>query len=128
MKKLVISLIILLSFYVLGFSQASNNLDSIIIYKGEKAGTGTGVDIVKLGVGETITVTAKGVDVNGNEVCMAPTWKSDEEIDLYFVEGKGKTIRAKLVEPPALMCFFEVVVIKENGEKVTAQVTVQEKK
>jgi len=128
MKKLVVSFIVLVSFCALGFTQASNNLDSIIIYKGEKAGTGTGVDIVKLAVGETITVTAKGVDVNGNEVCIAPTWKSDEEIKLYAVEGKGKTIKAKLVKSPALMCFFEVVVVKENGEKVTAQVTVQKKK
>ncbi|MFO7890322.1 MAG: hypothetical protein R6V04_08280 [bacterium] len=36
--------------------------------------------------------------------------------------------KVKLQESPSLMCFFEVVVIREDGEKITGQVTVQEEK
>lgn len=128
MKKVILTAIMLISFCTVLFAQAPNSLESILIYQGESAGTGTGLGIVKLGLGEKITVTAKGVDADGNEVCMAPTWKSDQELHISPVEGKGKTVEVTLKESPSLMCFFEVVVEKKNGEKVTGQVTVQEKK
>lgn len=48
-------------------------LAQIIIYKGETAGTGPGISVLKMTVGEEITVTAKGIDSEGKEVPIWPT-------------------------------------------------------
>jgi hypothetical protein len=128
MKKLWFGTFVFLicSFFLL--SQAPNNLDSIIIYKGEVAGTGPGLSVIKMALDEVVTVIAKGVDAEGNEVLIAPTWKADKELTIIQVEGKGKTVKIKLKEAPAVAAYFECVKIREDGKKITAGVAVELKK
>ncbi|MEW6508286.1 MAG: hypothetical protein AB1432_11130 [Bacteroidota bacterium] len=95
-------------------------LDQIIIYKGEIAGTGTGITSFKLVVGEEITVTAKGVDKEGNEVLIWPTWKADKELSIRVVEGRSKTAVVKALKEGAPV-FFSAVYLTDEGRKVTGE-------
>jgi uncharacterized protein YpmB len=95
-------------------------LDHIIIYKGEIAGTGTGITSFKLVVGEEITVTAKGVDKEGNEVLIWPTWKADKELSIRVVEGRSKTAVVKALKDGAPV-FFSAVYLTDEGKKVTGE-------
>ncbi|MCX8015450.1 MAG: hypothetical protein N2748_05470, partial [candidate division WOR-3 bacterium] len=93
-------------------------LAQIIIYKGETAGTGTGITTFKMTIGEEMTVTAKGVDKEGNEVPIWPTWKADKELSIRVVEGRSKTAVVKALKEGAPV-FFEAVYITDDGKKVT---------
>ncbi|MDO9339209.1 MAG: hypothetical protein Q7T72_01615 [Bacteroidales bacterium] len=95
-------------------------LSQIIIYKGEVAGTGTGITTFKLTVGDEITVTTKGVDENGNDVPIWPTWKADKELSIRVVEGRSKTIVVKALKEGAPL-FFSAVYITDDGKKVTGE-------
>jgi hypothetical protein len=110
------------------WAQAPNSLDSILVYKGETPGTGPGVSVIKLAVGEEVVLVAKGVDSEGKEVPIAPTWKADKEIALITVEGKGRCIRIRLKEAPSVSAYVTVVVIREDGKKVSTDVAVEAKK
>jgi hypothetical protein len=110
------------------WAQAPNSLDSILVYKGETPGTGPGVSVLKLAVGEEVVLVAKGVDSEGKEVPIAPTWKADKEITLITVEGKGRCIRIRLKEAPSVSAYVTVVVIREDGKKVSTDVAVEAKK
>ncbi|MCL4512335.1 MAG: hypothetical protein M1470_14940 [Bacteroidetes bacterium] len=96
-------------------------LTQIIIYKGEVAGTGTGINAFKLMVGEEITVTAKGIDKEGNDVPIWPTWKSDKELSIRVVEGRSKTAIVKALKEGA-PAYFSAVYITDDGKKVTGGV------
>ncbi len=96
-------------------------LSNIIIYKGETAGTGTGMTTFKLVVGEEMTVTAKGVDSEGNEVPIWPTWKADKELSIRVVEGRSKTAVVKALKDGAPV-YFSAVYITDDGKKVTGEV------
>ncbi len=109
----------------LAFGQASNSLDSIAVYKGETPGTGPGVSVIKLNVGEEVTLVAKGLDSDGKEVFIAPTWKADKEIALITVEGKGRSIRARLKEAPSVTAFLTVVVIRDDGKKISTDISIE---
>lgn len=100
--------------------QKHRPLTQIIIYKGEVAGTGTGITTFKLAVGEEITVTAKGVDENGNDVPIWPTWKADKELSIRVVEGRSKTAVVKALKEGAPV-FFSAVYITDEGKKVTGE-------
>lgn len=93
-------------------------LSQIIIYKGETAGTGTGITFFKLTVGEEMTVTAKGVDAEGKEVPIWPTWKADKELSIQVVEGRSKTAIVKALKEGAPV-FFSAVYITDDGKKAT---------
>jgi len=110
------------------WAQAPNSLDSILVYKGETPGTGPGVSVLKLAVGEEVVLVAKGVDSEGKEVPIAPTWKADKEITLITVEGKGRCIRIRLKEAPSVSAYVTVVVIREDRKKVSTDVAVEAKK
>jgi len=101
--------------------QKQGPLNQIIIYKGEVAGTGTGITTFKLVVGEEITVTAKGVDENGNDVPIWPTWKADKELSIRVVEGRSKTAVVKALKEGAPI-FFSAVYITDEGKKVSGDV------
>lgn len=101
--------------------QKHGPLTQIIIYKGEVAETGTGITTFKLVVGEEITVTAKGVDENGNDVPIWPTWKADKELSIRVVEGRSKTAIVKALKEGAPV-FFSAVYITDEGKKVTGEV------
>ncbi len=121
--------VILISALIMGFLMISVSLSQekhgplsqIIIYKGETAGTGTGITTFKLTVGEEITVTAKGVDSEGNEVPIWPTWKADKELSIHVVEGRSKTAIVKALKEGAPLYFYAVY-ITDEGKKVTGEV------
>lgn len=92
-------------------------LTQIIIYKGETAGTGVGITTFKLTVGEEMTVTAKGVDKEGNDVPIWPTWKADKELSIRVVEGRSKTAVVKALKEGT--SFFSAVYITDDGKKAT---------
>lgn len=96
-------------------------LTQIIIFKGETAGTGTGITTFKLIVGEEITVTAKGVDENGKDVPIWPTWKADKELSIRVVEGRSKTAVVKALKKGAPV-FFSAAYITDDGKKVSGEV------
>lgn len=129
---MVKKLLVLFSVIVLGlvslWAQAPSSLDSILVYKGETPGTGSGVSVLKLGVGEEVVLVAKGVDSEGKEVLIAPTWKADKEISLITVEGKGRCIKIRLKEAPSVAAYVTVVVIRDDGKKVSTDVAVELKK
>ncbi len=126
-KALVVISLVGLVFISLS-AQAPGSLDSIIVYKGEIPGTGPGVSVLKLAVGEEIVLVAKGVDSEGKEVPIAPTWKADKEISLIPVEGKGRCIKAKLKEAPSVAAYVTVVVIRDDGKKISTDVAIEVKK
>lgn len=95
-------------------------LTQIIIYKGETAGTGTGITAFKLTVGEEMTVTAKGVDEGGNDVPIWPTWKADKELSIRVIEGRSKTVIVKALKEGAPV-FFSAVYITDDGKKVSGE-------
>ncbi len=125
-------LLMLFSVMVLGlvslWAQAPTSLDLIIVYKGETPGTGPGVSVLRLAVGEEVILVAKGVDSEGKEVLIAPTWKADKEISLITVEGKGRCTKVRLKEAPAGLAFVTVVVIRDDGKKVSTDIAVELKK
>ncbi|MCX7991319.1 MAG: hypothetical protein N2999_04680 [Proteobacteria bacterium] len=100
------------------FSQEKHRSPShIIVYKGETAGTGPGIGVLKMNIGEEITVTAAGFDSEGKEVPIWPTWKADKELSIRVVEGKSKSAVIKaLKEGPS---FFEAIYITEEGKKIS---------
>jgi uncharacterized protein YpmB len=103
------------------FSQEKHGpLAQIIIYKGETAGTGPGITTFKLTVGEEMTVTAKGVDAEGKEVPIWPTWKADKELSIRVVEGRSKTAVVKASKEGAPV-FFSAIYITDEGKKVTGE-------
>lgn len=103
------------------FSQEKHDpLPLIIIYKGETPGTGPGMGTFKLTVGEEMTVTAKGVDSEGKEVPIWPTWKADKELSIRVVEGRSKTAVVKALKEGAPV-FFTAVYITDEGKKVTGE-------
>ncbi len=104
------------------WAQAPNELDSILVYKGETPGTGPGVSVLKLSVGEEVVLVAKGVNSEGKEVLIAPTWKADKEVSLIPVEGKGRCIKVRLKEAPSVAAYVTVVVIREDGKKISTDV------
>lgn len=95
-------------------------LTQIIIYKGETAGTATGITTFKLIVGEEITVTAKGVDENGKDVPIWPTWKADNELSIRVVEGRSKTAVVKALKKGTPV-FFSAVYITDDGKKISGE-------
>ena len=115
------AILILLS-SVSAYSQEKHGpLAQIIIYKGEAAGTGTGITTFKLTVGEEMTVTAKGVDKEGNDVPIWPTWKADKELSIRVVEGRSKTAIVKAIKEVGGAVFFSAVYITDDGKKVTGE-------
>ncbi|MGQ9618080.1 MAG: hypothetical protein ACUVUG_03850 [Candidatus Aminicenantia bacterium] len=124
------SIFISVLFLSFGFlsAQAPNSLDSILVYKGETPGTGPGVSVLKLSVGEELELVAKGVDSEGKEVLIAPTWKADKEIALIAIEGKGRCIKIRLKEAPSVAAYITVVVIRDDGKKVSTDIAVEVKK
>jgi len=58
----------------------------------------------KTTVGGTVTLTAKGVDKEGREVSINPTWKSDAEGEVSPNVGKTVTFQAL----KSGVCFVEV--------------------
>lgn len=95
-------------------------LTQIIIYKDETAGTGTGITTFKLTVGEEMTVTAKGVDENGKDVPIWPTWKADKELSIRVIEGRSKTAVVKALKDGAPL-FFSAVYVTDDGKKVRGE-------
>ena len=95
-------------------------LIQIIIYKGEVAGTGVGLTTFKLTVGEEMTVTAKGVDKEGKDVPIWPTWKADKELSIRVVEGRSKTAVVKALKEGAPV-FFSALYITDDGKKVSGE-------
>ena len=115
--------VILVAFSMLtAYSQAKDGpLTQIIIYKGEVAGTGTGITTFKFMVGDEMTVTAKGVDADGHDVPVCPTWKADKELSIKVVEGRSKTAVVKALKEGAPV-FFSAVYITDDGKKVIGEV------
>jgi len=95
-------------------------LSQIILFKGEKAGTGTGIVSFKLKVGEEMTVTAQGVDKDGQDVPIWPTWKAEKELSIKVVEGRSKTVVIKALKEGAPL-FFSAIYITDEGKKVVGE-------
>ena len=120
---IIMGAVVLVAFPVLtAYSQAKHGpLTQIIIYKGEVAGTGTGITTFKFTVGDEMTVTAKGVDADGHDVPVWPTWKADKELSVKVVEGRSKTAVVKALKEGAPV-FFSAVYITDDGKKVIGEV------
>ena len=110
--------LIVFSFNISFSQEKSSSPEQIIIYKGETAGTGTGMSSFKLTVGEEIIVTAKGIDLEGKEVPIWPTWKADKELSIRVVEGRSKTAVIKALKEGAPV-FIEAIYITDDGKKIT---------
>lgn len=127
-KKNTIHVLVLVGAIILGILSASTvysqtqagQLSQIILYKGDVAGTGTGINSFKLTVGEEIKVTAKGVDTEGKEVNIWPTWKVDKELSILVVEGRSKTIVVKALKEGAPL-FISAIYITDEGKKVKGE-------
>lgn len=124
-KHIILILVGAVIFASLFFSTALGQekhgpLAQIIIYKGETAGTGVGITTFKLTVGEEMAVTAKGVDEEGNDVPIWPTWKADKELSIRVVEGRSKTAMVKALKEGAPV-FFSAVYVTDDGKKVTGE-------
>ena len=118
MKRLIIGLVVFcMGFAVLGYA---GNLDSIILYFGDKPGTGVGINAFKLVVGEEMTITATGVDTAGIDVPIWPTWKADRELSIKVVEGRSKTVVVKALKAGAPL-FITAIYIDDNGKKFTGE-------
>ena len=119
---IIMGAVVLVAFPVLtAYSQAKDGpLTQIIIYKGEVAGTGTGITTFKFMVGDEMTVTAKGVDADGHDVPVWPTWKADKELSIKVVEGRSKTVAVKALKPGAPL-FITAIYITDDGKKVTGE-------
>lgn len=96
-------------------------LSQIIVYKGDRAGTGTGIISFKLRPGEEMMVTAKGVDKDGKEVSISPSWQSDRELSIKAVEGKQQTAIVKAIKPGAPV-FFSATHTTAEGQKTKGEV------
>lgn len=68
-----------------------------------------------------MTVTAKGVDAEGHDVPIWPTWKADKELSIKVVEGRSKTAVVKALKEGAPV-FFSAVYITDDGKKVIGEV------
>jgi len=117
MKKFVVIGVMVLMGLAAGLSYAGE-LTQIIIYKGEAAGTGVGINGFKLVVGDEMFLTAKGADAEGNDVPIWPTWKADKEISVQVVVGRSKTVKIKALKPGAPL-FVTAIYITDDGKKVT---------
>ena len=114
MKKILILAVMVL----MGLSAAAvyaGDLDMIILYAGDKAGTGVYLTYFKLEVGKDMMITAKGVDKDGNDVPIWPTWKCDKELSVQVVEGKSKTIKVKALKAGEPL-FITAIYIDDNGK------------
>lgn len=102
-------------------------LSQIIIYRGELpyegeiAERGVGITTFTLTVGEEMIITAQGVDEEGNDVPIWPTWKADKELSISVVEGRSKTAVVKALKE-GVPVFFSAVYITDDGKKVTGEV------
>lgn len=59
---------------------------------------------------------------------IAPTWKADKEIVLTPVEEKGRCIKVRLKEAPSVAAYVTVVVIRDDGKKISTDIAVELKK
>lgn len=121
----IVCLILYLAFSGTTARAEAGTLANIIIYKGDTAGTGPGIGVLKLKVGEEVTVTAKGEDDEGKEVPIWPTWKADKELSIRVVEGRSKTAVVKALKEVDVATFFGAVYITDEGKKVTGEVAVE---
>ena len=114
MKKILILAVMVL----MGLSAAAvyaGDLEMIFLYAGDKAGTGVDMPVFKLEVGKDMMITAKGVDKDGNDVPIWPTWKCDKELSVQVVEGKSKTIKVKALKAGEPL-FITAIYIDDNGK------------
>ena len=123
---IVFALFFIFSTFMMATECNDKALSQILCYKGEKPGTGPGISTLKLTVGESVTITAKGVDDEGKNVPICPTWKADSELSLRPVLGKGRSIIIKALKP-AIAAFVTATVITEDGKKVTCDIAVEVK-
>lgn len=99
----------------------AGDLSQIIVYKGEKAGTGTGIISLRLKVGEEVLVTAKGVDKDGREIAIAPTWKGDKEFSITPLKDKPQTALVKALKPGSPV-FLSATQTLKDGKKVQGEI------
>jgi hypothetical protein len=97
-------------------------ISQIIIFKGDASDTGIGISTFKLMEGEEMTVTAKGVDKDGNDVPIWPTWKADKELSISVEEGRSKTVVVEALKEAAQVS-FSAIYVTDEGKKVTKVVT-----
>jgi len=82
--------------------------------------TGVGLNGFKLAVGEEMILLAKGVNIEGQEVPIWPTWKADKELSLMVVEGRSRTVVIKAVKAGAPL-FVTAVYITDDGKKIKSE-------
>jgi hypothetical protein len=102
--------------------EKSRELSQIIIYKGEISDTGIRVSNFTLTEGEEMIVTAKGVDQDGHNVPIWPTWKADKELAIAVVEGRSKTAMVKALKQGTNVS-FSAIYLTDGGNKVTKTIT-----
>jgi len=112
---------------VLNAQTLDKDLDHIILYKVTDVMavsaplTGVGMNGFKLAVGEEMIIYAKGVDKDGKEVPIWPTWKADKELSLMVVEGRSRTVVVKAVKAGTPL-FVTAIYKTDDGKKMTGEV------
>lgn len=126
-KQIVVYLMgaIILTTFLMSTSysqEKSGELSQIIMYKGEISDTGIQISNFTLTEGEEMIVTAKGVDKDGNNVPIWPTWKGDKELLVSTVEGRSKTAVVRALKA-ATEVSLSTIYVTDEGKKVTKEIT-----
>jgi len=97
----------------------------ILIYKGEKAGSGPALPGFQLKPGDEIVVTAKFADDSEKEVQVSNvtlTWKADPELSVKPISGKPFSATVKALKASTQPLFFSAVYDDGKGKKIKGEV------
>lgn len=94
--------------------------------------SGVAIDHVKLGVGETVVVYARGASTieTGGKWFELPAdvvvnWKADRELEV--TPTVGHTVTVKVVEPISVAAYVTATTTTKAGEKIEAMFAVESK-
>ncbi len=134
----LVKLLGVFSAFVLSFALCSSSLlaaergksggadfSKILIYKGDKAGTGPSMPGFQLKPGDEIVVTAKFADDAEKEVQVSNVkiiWKADPELSVKPIDGKPLSATVKALKASTQPLFFSAVYDDGKGKKVKGEV------
>ena len=107
-----------------------HELDGLYLTIDGKQMNGVAMDHVKLRVGESVVIYARGNSTEGKWFKLpshvAVTWKADSE--LQVTPASGHTVTVRVVKPIAVTSYVTAVTTAKNGKKIEALFTVEGKK
>ena len=107
-----------------------HELDGLYLTIDGKQMNGVAMDHVKLAVGESVVIYARGNSTEGKwfklPLHVAVTWKADRE--LQVTPTSGHTVTVRVVKPISTTAYVTAVTTAKNGKKVDALFTIEGKK